>query len=103
MEKFHAADDPIFIGYLKSLLEAEGIACNVRNEMLIGGSGELPQNECWPELWVLHDTNVLSAGKLIEKVLNSPPGFGPEWQRLHCQEESQSQFTARWKCGFLRR
>ena len=40
MERIHIADDPIFIGYLKSLLEAEGIACNVRNELLLGGSGE---------------------------------------------------------------
>ena len=61
MERIHTADDPIFIGYLKSLLEAEGIACNVRNELLLGGSGELPPNECWPELWVLHEADAQAA------------------------------------------
>lgn len=79
MQKLHTADDPILIGYLKSLVEAEGIACNVRNEMLIGVSDELPLNECWPELGVPHDTDVLSARKLIERVLNRPPDFGLEW------------------------
>jgi hypothetical protein len=103
MQKFHTADGLIFIGYLTSLLEAEGNACSVRNEMLIGGSGELPPNECWPELWVLHDTDVLSARKLIEGVLNCPPDLGFEWQCSHCQEESEAQFTACWKCGSLRR
>ena len=52
MEKIHVADDSVLIGYLKSLLEAEGIASIVRNDLLRGAIGELPANECWPELWV---------------------------------------------------
>lgn len=103
MEKIHTADDPIFIGYLKSLLEAEGIACNVRNELLVGGSGELPPNECWPELWVLHEVDVRRARTIVATVLASPPGDGESWACSHCAEECEAQFTACWRCGSLRR
>jgi hypothetical protein len=103
MERIHIADDPIFIGYLKSLLEAEGIACNVRNELLLGGSGELPPNECWPELWVLHEADLDAARAIVEKILRDPPGGGAVWKCFYCGEDCEPQFTACWRCGSLRR
>lgn len=103
MKKIHTADDPIFIGYLKSLLEAEGIACTVRNELLIGGAGELPPNECWPELWVLHEADQLSARTIVERAVLVSAEKGEIWQCRHCHEQCEHQFTACWRCGSLRR
>lgn len=103
MQWIHSADDPIFIGYLKSLLEAEGITCNVRNELLLGGSGELPPNECWPELWVLDDADAATARAIVEKTLAQPPATGTTWECPHCGEACEPQFTACWRCGSLRR
>jgi len=103
MEWIHTADDPIFIGYLKTLLEAQGIACIVRNELLLGGSGELPPSECWPELWVLNDADAGAAQALVSKALADPPAAGPSWACPHCGETCEHQFNACWRCGSLRR
>jgi hypothetical protein len=103
MERIHTADDPIYIGYLKALLNAEGIACTVRNELLIGGSGELPPNECWPELWVLHGADAQRARSIVKTALENPPGDGESWECAHCGEGCEAQFTACWRCGSLRR
>ena len=102
MQKLHTADDPIFIGYLRSLLEAEGIACNIRNELLIGGSGELPPNECWPEIWVLNDDDFQRATAIVDKARQNPRIDDEPWQCTHCHESSEAQFTACWQCGTIR-
>jgi len=103
MKRIHVADDPILVGYLKSVLEDAGISCIVRNELLIGGSGELPPNECWPELWVLDDATAATARRIVGDALEVPPGDGKVWTCQHCGEESEPQFHACWSCGSLRR
>jgi len=103
MERIHVADDPMFVGYLKSLLEASGIRCTIRNELLIGASGELPANECWPELWVLDPADAAAARALVKKVLEAPAADATEWRCPHCQEICEPQFGACWRCGALRR
>jgi hypothetical protein len=103
MERIYVADDPIFIGYLKSLLEAAAIDCMVRNELLIGASGELPPNECWPELWVLHETDAAAAHAIVKNVLEVPAVDGNAWICSHCAESCEPQFGACWRCGSLRR
>lgn len=103
MQKLYTAEDPIFIGYLRSLLEAEGIACNIRNELLLGGSGELPPNECWPEIWVLDDGDLQRATVILNRARQTPRLDDGPWECAHCQESSESQFTACWRCGTIRR
>ncbi len=103
MKRIYTADDPIFIGYLRSLLEAEGIACNVRNELLLGASGELPPNECWGELWVLDETDADAAYAIVRNALEDPPADAAPWECLHCREVCEPQFYACWRCGSLRR
>lgn len=103
MKRIHVADDPIFIGYLKSLLEAHGLACIVRNELLIGASGELPPNECWPELWVLDALDAPAASALVKNALEETPKDAKPWTCPHCAEVCEAQFGACWSCGSLRR
>ena len=103
MQRIHTADDHLFNGYLKSLLLAAGIECHVRNELLLGGSGELPPNECWPELWVLHDADARAARSIVANVLVNPPSDADPWTCPHCAEVCEAQFSACWHCGSLRR
>ena len=43
------------LSLFKNELEAQGIECVLRGEHLLGGVGELPPIECWPELWVVDE------------------------------------------------
>ena len=63
MKRVFTDADPVLSGFVDSLLEAAGIQCLIRNHYLGGGVGELPVNECWPEVWVLHDEDESAAGR----------------------------------------
>lgn len=85
-------------GYLGSLLEEGGIASFVKNEYLQGGVGELPPNECWPELWVVEDGDEERAKGIIEDALRPGADDGP-WRCADCGEWIEPEFGACWRCA----
>lgn len=84
-------------GHVHSLLEANNIDCHIRNMNLSGGIGELPLNECWPEVWVNDDSDFDSAERLIETALTAV--LDKEDWRCRCGELIEGQFTQCWSCG----
>ena len=96
MKKVYSTADIIMAGHVQSLLEADNIPCIVKNQSLAGGIGELPINECWPEIWVLNDEDSSEAEQIIQATL-SPSEQAP-W---HCQcgEDIEGQFSVCWNCG----
>lgn len=65
MLKLHTAADLVHIGFLRSVLESNGIECMLRNEFLFGALGELPATE-WPELWLVHDADEAQARRILQ-------------------------------------
>ena len=61
MERVYTTQDLAMLSHLKNSLAAQGIECVLRGQHLLGGVGELPPIECWPELWVLDDKQVAAA------------------------------------------
>ena len=100
MHKIYTAADPIFVGYLRSLLEDRGIQCLVRNELLQGGAGELPPNECWPELWIIDPRDETLARDIIDNT--KTPQARAAWVCHVCGESAEGQFSACWSCGSQR-
>ena len=98
MRKVHTAESLVEIAHLRNVLEAEGIACTVRNDRLAGVVGEIPFVECWPELWVLETGHTLRARALIEEALRTPAG-AVAWRCPGCGETVEAQFALCWNCG----
>ena len=98
MRKVHTADSTIEVAHLRNVLEAEGIACFVRNERLAGVIGEIPFIECWPELWVAESGQELRARGLIEQALRPRP-VGDPWVCPGCGEHLDAQFSECWRCA----
>ncbi len=96
MQKVFGSDDIVLAGHIQSLLEAHGIECHARNMDLGGGLGELPVNECWPEVWVNHDADSRRARDLIAASQTVAGGSG--WQ-CRCHEKMEAQFEFCWSCG----
>lgn len=96
MRKVFGSDDTLLAGHILSLLEAHGIACHARNMSLSGGLGELPVNECWPEIWVNDDADSQRARSLIAAC--QTPAGGGEWE-CPCRERMETQFEFCWSCG----
>ncbi|AOV15702.1 hypothetical protein BJI67_00270 [Acidihalobacter aeolianus] len=102
MKKVYASPDLLSAGHVRNLLEQNGIASQLRNYYLGGGIGDLPVNECWPEIWV-DDSDVARAEQVVrelQEALAEPPG--PPWICPACGERNEGQFGECWHCGATR-
>ncbi|MCG6870019.1 MAG: DUF2007 domain-containing protein [Gammaproteobacteria bacterium] len=101
MRKVFTAQNAVFPGFLKQVLEDRGIRCVIRNEHLGSAAGELPVNECWPELWVADNRDAEFARSLIDAALRDGEGRDA-WDCPGCRERIEGQFAQCWNCGCLR-
>lgn len=98
MKKVYSSDNIIMAGHIHSLLEANGIDCHLRNMNLSGGIGELPINECWPEVWINNEADYTLAKDLITTTL-SKAEQRESW-KCKCGEVIEGQFEVCWSCGY---
>jgi putative signal transducing protein len=99
MTRVHSAPHPFELENLRNVLEAEGIASEVKTPFLGAARGDIPATECWSELWVLDDQQVERALEVI-RASETPDARGQAtWKCRSCGEEIEAQFGACWKCG----
>ena len=99
MKKVYSSQDSLMIWHLKNILENHGIHPMLKGEYLGGVAGEVPPIECWPELWVVEDSQYDQARKIIETALSSKGSTSQPWKCPGCSEEIEGQFTECWNCG----
>lgn len=99
MKRVFTSADPVQAGLLHSVLEQAGIPCLLRNQYLAGALGDLPFNDCWPQLWVLHDADVRAALRLISERVPAVTVVLPGWECSVCREHLEGQFHQCWRCG----
>ena len=99
MRKVYASDNGIILGHVRQVLESHAIGCVVRNDFLLGGAGELPINETWPEVWVTDDRDFERARALVAAVAPEAGASDPPWRCASCEELVEGQFTDCWRCG----
>jgi hypothetical protein len=102
MKRIYSSQSHMVVALLKNILEASGISCVIRNELLAGAAGELPPIECWPELWVMDDNQYEWARKLIKTTLDAGDHGRSVWQCRQCGECLEGQFAQCWSCGQVR-
>ena len=98
MLKLYVSQDTLLVGHLRRPLEDQGIHCMVRNEFLLGGAGDLPPNECWPELWITDERDLEPARRLLQALTQAGDGASP-WQCPACADRLEGQFSHCWNCG----
>jgi hypothetical protein len=101
MQPLYSSLNLLEIYHLKNLLEAEGIRCHIKNELLSRLAGEIPFTECAPQLWLLEERDFERARRVVADLGRSAPGR-PPWQCPDCGEPLEGQFSACWHCGALR-
>ncbi len=65
MKQVFSSPDSVQVGLAQSILDAAGIACEVRNETV---SQAVPGIPFTPELWVLRDEDYEEARRLVHSV-----------------------------------
>jgi hypothetical protein len=96
--RIYTAQNIALVAPVKSLLEANGIPCILRNDFLSAGRGEIPPIECWPEVWVANDSDAERALQLVAEATQSPD-LTTDWRCTRCGEEVDAGFAECWNCG----
>ena len=101
MKPLFTSLDLLEIHHLKNVLEAEGIGCWIRNELLSRLAGEVPFLDCSPELHLQRESDRPRAEALVAAWRRpAPPGL--PWSCPACGERLEGQFDACWSCGARR-
>ncbi len=98
MIKVYSAMTGVPVHNLKNVMEAQGIACEVRGDHLRAAVGEVPPIEAWVELWVEED-RADEARKIIKDGI---PDRGDDWVCAECNETVEANFGQCWNCGAYR-
>jgi hypothetical protein len=85
-----------------NLLEAAGIGCELHNRYLQGALGEIPADQCGPELWIADERDAQLALRLLDAAIRGPAAGTPPWHCARCGESLEPQFTVCWQCGTAR-
>ena len=76
---------------LRAILAEAGIECLIRNESLAVAMGEIPVSECFPELWILNDSDYSRAAAIIAEWRSSATRRRPTpWVCPSCGERSRA-------------
>jgi len=78
-------------------LRTQGIGASVQREFLAAAAGQLPPDQCLPEIWVDDDDSLERAEALLA-ALRQPPQH--RWQ-CGCGELVEGGFEQCWRCGAM--
>ena len=78
-------------------LATEGIAASVQRQYLGSVAGELPPDQCLPEVWIHHPEQQGRARALLHDLLHVPQR---RWL-CACGEMVEGGFEQCWNCGAL--
>jgi hypothetical protein len=77
------------------VLQEAGIAASVQRQFLGSVAGEIPPDQCLPEIWVTHDEQHDQARRLLDELLSLPQR---RWKCV-CGELVEGGFESCWNCG----
>ena len=78
-------------------LKAEGIQASVQREYLRSAAGELPPDQCLPEVWIDDATQESRALELLRILRHVPQR---RWM-CSCGELVEGGFEQCWNCGMM--
>ncbi|MDB5940889.1 MAG: hypothetical protein JWQ13_455 [Ramlibacter sp.] len=80
--------------WVDALLQA-GIPASMQRYFLGAAAGELPPDQCLPEVWISDDAQEAQARELLHALQNVPQR---RWL-CACGETVEGGFEACWQCG----
>ena len=99
MKRVFTSMDPLLVEHVRSVLENAGIQCHVAHRDLRSLAGAIPFSECWPEVWVVDDSQASAAERSIAELTAPHPSVQGLWRCENCGEALGSRFTSCWKCA----
>jgi|SRR5688572_20443350 hypothetical protein len=99
MRQVHVAKNSMEAHFVRTLLEEQGIAAIVGNEMLAQATGSLPVDASTaPVVLVMDDSRADEAERIVAGI-DSRQADGEDWKCSSCGQSSGPAFDACWSCG----
>ena len=95
MRRLRQAPNLAIASLWADMLRQAGIAASVQRQFLSSAAGELPPDQCLPEVWILDETQEAEARALLAQLLSLPQR---RW-RCACGEVVEGGFESCWNCG----
>ena len=78
------------------MLSGAGLAASVQRAWAGSIAGELPPDQCLPEVWVQDASRCEEAQELLHRWRHAPPRH---WVCAACRETVDGPFESCWNCG----
>ncbi|MBS7806777.1 DUF2007 domain-containing protein [Variovorax sp. PCZ-1] len=78
------------------MLRDQGIDANMQRYFLNGAAGDLPPDQCLPEIWVQDDAQFDRAKLILVEIQRTPQR---NWVCQACGERIEGGFESCWNCG----
>jgi hypothetical protein len=99
MKRLTRAPNLITAQHWMNVLSTAGVPCQLHNRYLNGALGEIPADQCAPEIWIVDDRDETLALRILEGARNGPASNARSWRCAKCGEVLEAQFTVCWQCG----
>jgi len=97
MQKLAQAPNLAIATLWADILRREGIEVSLQRTFLTGAAGDIPPDQCLPEIWLNEPAQKLRAEELLEAIRNVPQR---RWW-CSCGEMVEGGFEQCWNCGAL--
>ncbi len=97
MKMVYTDENFFLVNNAKNIIEAAGINTFLKNEFAQGAVGEVSAFDCWPEIWVLEDSDydkALNAMTTAQKSVSMD-----DWICNKCLEKNAPAFEICWQCS----
>lgn len=100
MKRLYASHNTVVLDQITDALQQVNIKSITRNMNMTGqAAGELPPIVCWPEIWLLDDSDFDAASKILAALLKAYEEPGESWVCPRCGEQLEGQFGSCWRCA----
>ncbi|MDC3361107.1 DUF2007 domain-containing protein [Candidatus Thioglobus sp.] len=97
MKLLYTNENRIMVMNVKNVLINNGYEVVLNNEFASSASGGLSPFDTWPEVWLLKDSELEEAKKVIESIDTEISLI--TWKCGDCNEINDQTFDFCWKCG----
>jgi hypothetical protein len=78
------------------MLRDQGINANMQRYFLNGAAGDLPPDQCLPEIWIQDDAQYAHAKACFQDIQRTPQH---SWICSQCGEHIEGGFEQCWNCS----
>ena len=96
MKLIYKNEDRFLVNNAELALNNANIETLLKNEFAAGAAGEISPIDAWPEVWIVDDSQLAQAEKIIEQLDHTL--VGDNWFCSQCQEQNAASFDFCWQC-----